>query len=235
MLGHAIFLTTAESQEPWGKPQWADHHLTLWGLCSVSTGRSQVQGFWWLLGHGLLLLGLWFSYSLVWATGGYESALGGTDWDSTVAHVSHVPCATDRPCPENGDEAQGFLFWHAPELCCLIWLHPVLTVPKPVCFVEWRIAETQHALSAKGVVPGQPMPRLSGFWVSLLCQECGRNDWDSSQDSMQLTCHFILLLLLTQCFNIYFHWFFLFVFLLFVWLHWVLVASCEILVEACRI
>lgn len=72
ILGHAIFPATAESQEPWGKPQCADNHLTLWGLCNVATGRSQVQGFWWLLGHRLLL-GLWFSYSLAWATGGYES------------------------------------------------------------------------------------------------------------------------------------------------------------------
>ena len=73
MLGHAIFPAMAESQEPWGKPQWADHHHTPWGLCNVATGRSQVQGFWWLLGHRLLLLGLWFSYSLAWETWGYES------------------------------------------------------------------------------------------------------------------------------------------------------------------
>ena len=51
MLGHAIFPAMAESQEPWGKPQWADHHHTPWGLCNVATGRSQVQGFWWLHGH----------------------------------------------------------------------------------------------------------------------------------------------------------------------------------------
>lgn len=76
----------------------------------------------------------------------------GADWVSSVARVSHVPCAADRPHPENGDDTEGFLFWRAPELCGLVWPRSVLTVPKPVCSLERMTAETQRALLAKRVV-----------------------------------------------------------------------------------
>lgn len=40
-------------------------------------------------------------------------------WNATVAHVSHMPCAEDRPCPENGDHAKGFLYCCTLEICGL--------------------------------------------------------------------------------------------------------------------
>lgn len=95
--------------------------------------------------------------------------------------VLHVLCAADRPCPESGNDAKGFLFWHAPELYSLVWPHPILTVPKLVCSWEQMTAQILHALLAKGVVPCQPMLSLSGSEVSLLCQNYGRNDWKQSQ------------------------------------------------------
>lgn len=65
-----------------------------------------------------------------------------SDWDSTVVHVSHMPYAADRPHPENGDYAKVFLYWCTHELCCLVWLKPVLTVPNPVSSLEWITTET---------------------------------------------------------------------------------------------
>lgn len=78
------------------------------------------------LDSGLVFLGLSYRRLLI------TLQPAGAGWDASVARVSPVPCTADTPYPESVNDAKGFLFWCTPELCRLVWLHPVLTVPKPV-------------------------------------------------------------------------------------------------------
>lgn len=87
-----------------------------------------------LHGHGLLGLTYVRLLIILWPAG--------ASWEATVAFVSHMLCAADKPYPETNDDTKGFLYWRTPELCSLFWPHPVLTDPKPVCSLEQMTIET---------------------------------------------------------------------------------------------
>lgn len=163
-----------------GKPT---HHLTVWGMHNCSTWEEPGLRLLGSMGHRRLIITL---------------QPAGADWDGSVAQVSHVPRAKDRPRPENSDDTEGFLSGHVPELWGLVWPCPVLTVPEPVCSWERMTAEIQHALWAKRVVAHQPTLRLSGPGVKLGVPGVWQEWLELKSGATRFTCHFILLLLLTQ-------------------------------------